>query len=89
MDMEKSKLYFWYDLFKKTLSMHLLVLPIFGRYCIRHILCGHSKVSKYFSNLTIFPRNISIILSKYFGAMWVDTHKIWFRPAKILTRSKS
>ena len=46
---------------------------------IRHILCGHSyNIStisvigfKIYSNLTIFPRNISTILPKYFGAMWV------------------
>ena len=66
--------------------MHLLVLEIFGKYYIRHILCGHSEivtifqqcrgqVSKYFSNLTIFPRNIFTILSKYFGAMWVNIFK--------------
>ena len=36
--------------------MHLLVLAIFGKYCIRHILYRHSE--------------IVTILSKYFGAMW-------------------
>ena len=41
--------------------MHLLVLAIFGKYCIRH-----------FGNLTIFPRNIFTIFSKYFGAVCVD-----------------
>ena len=28
--------------------MHLLVLEIFGKYCIRHILCGHSKAVTIF-----------------------------------------
>ena len=73
--------------------MYLLVLIIFGKYCIRHILCGHSKIIiifqqyyciyfcnfiyilfiflKYFCNFTIFPRNVSTVLSKYFGAVRV------------------
>ena len=73
--------------------MHLLVLAIFGKYCIRDILCGHSKidkifkqyqryVSKYFSNLTIFPRNISIILFKYFAAMWAYRCEFFEKPNK-------
>ena len=36
--------------------MNLLVLAIFGKYCIPNILYGH--------------REIVTILSKYFGAMW-------------------
>ena len=36
--------------------MNLLVLAIFGKYCIRNILYGH--------------REIVTILSEYFGAMW-------------------
>ena len=36
MDIQKSKLNFWYDLFKKTLFMHLLVLAIFGKYVITY-----------------------------------------------------
>ena len=40
--------------------MHLLVLVIFGKYCIRRI---------------IFPTNISAIFSKYFGAVFVISVK--------------
>ena len=32
-----SKLKFWCNLLKKKIFMHLLVLAIFGKYCIRHI----------------------------------------------------
>ena len=28
--------------------MHFLVLSILGKYCIRHILCGHSKIVTIF-----------------------------------------
>ena len=28
--------------------MHLLVLAIFEKYCIRHILCGHGKIVTIF-----------------------------------------
>ena len=35
---------------QKILFMHLLVLAIFCKYRIRHILCGHSKI------VTIFPQ---------------------------------
>ena len=33
---------------KKILFMHLLVLAIFWKYRIRHILCGHSKIVTIF-----------------------------------------
>ena len=70
-DIQRSKLNFRNNLFKKIFFMHLLVLTIFGKYYIRHILSGHRKivtifqqhqlqVLKYFGNLTIFPRNIFI-----------------------------
>ena len=64
--------------------MYLLVLIIFVKYCIPNILCGHSKIIiifqqyyfnilKYFGNFMIFPRNISKILFKYFGAVRVES----------------
>ena len=73
-DIQKYKLYFRYNLFKKILFMHFIVLAIFRKYCIRHILCEHSKIVTifHFGNVTIFPRNIFTIFSKYFGAVWVN-----------------
>ena len=50
--------------------MHVLVLITFEKYFIRYILCGHIKI------ITIFPRNIYTIFSKYFVAMWVHIFKI-------------
>ena len=43
MDIWKSKLDFWYDIFKKTYFMHLLVLAIFGKYCISITLLAFMK----------------------------------------------
>ena len=48
MDMQKSKINFQYNLFKKTLFMHFLVLEIFGKYYMRYILCGHGKIITIF-----------------------------------------
>ena len=65
-------------------------LKIFEKYFIHHILCRHSKIvtifqqyqwlgSKYFGNLTIFPRNISTIFSKYFNAVWAVSNLSVFK----------
>ena len=49
--------------------MHLLVLAIFGKYCIRHILCRHSKI------VTIFQQhclNISVLEISQENFVWVS-----------------
>ena len=46
--------------------MHLLVLVIFGKYCIRHIFCVDiSRLFQYFNNISDRFQNILAIL-QYF-----------------------
>ena len=48
--------------------MHLLVLAIFRKYCIRHILCEHSKIVIILStNISDRVRNILAILQYFQG----------------------
>ena len=49
--------------------MHLvvLVIHIFRKYCIRHILCGHRKIMTNFNNISDRFRNISAILQYFQG----------------------
>ena len=47
--------------------MHFLALAIFGKYCIRHILCDIGRLSQYFNNISDSFRNILAILQYFQG----------------------
>ena len=51
--------------------MRFIVLAIFGKYCIRHILCGHSKIFKIFNNISDRFRKILAIL-QYFQEIFLQ-----------------
>ena len=57
--------------------MHFLVLAIFGKYCIRHILCGHSKVvtifQQYYTERIFKKNNIALIAIQHSKIYFVDT----------------
>ena len=49
--------------------MHLLVLAILENITYVIFCANVARLLQYFNNLTIFSRNISTTLYKYFGAM--------------------
>ena len=48
-------------IYLKIFFMNLLVFAIFGKYCIRHILCGHSKIVTIFLQYCL---NISVLCGR-------------------------
>ena len=73
-DIQKSKLDFQYNLFEQNIVYAFaIVLAIFGKSCIRHILCGHSKIVLKIdlNNISDGLRNILAIL-QYFQRIFLQ-----------------